>query len=89
MHRRSIKKLKNVFNSKQHLFIRTDFSNPDDIELNFKKIVLDIKFDGYVNCVGIRSRRPINLTRPSNTIKIINTNFTSFLEMVRIITKKK
>ena len=38
-------KNKNVFNSKQHLFIRTDFSNPDDIELNFKKIVLDIKFD--------------------------------------------
>ena len=84
----SIEKLKNVFNSKRHLFFRADFSNPHDIEGNFKEILLDIKFDGYVNCVGMRSRRPLNLIRPSHTNQILNTNVTSFLEMVRIITKK-
>jgi len=84
----SIEKLKTVFDPKRHLFFRADFSNPDEIEVLFKEIVLDIKFDGFVNCVGIRSRRPINLIRPSHTIKILNTNVTSFLEMVRIITKK-
>tara|TARA_B100000809_G_C15064020_1_gene503494 strand:- start:399 stop:1148 length:750 start_codon:yes stop_codon:yes gene_type:complete len=84
----SIEKLKSVFNSKRHLFFRADFSNPDEIEGELKEIVLDIKFDGYVNCVGMRSRRPINLIRPSHTIKILNTNVTSFLEMVRIVTKK-
>ncbi len=84
----SIERLKTVFNSNRHLFFRTDFSSPDDIESKFKEIVLDIKFDGYVNCVGMRSRRPINLIKPSHTNQILNTNVTSFLEMVRIITKK-
>ena len=85
----SIEKLKTVFNSNRHLFFRADFSNPYDIESKFKEIVLGIKFDGYVNCVGIRSRRPINLIKPSHTNQILNTNVTSFLEMVRVITKKK
>ena len=85
----SIEKLKTVFNSKQHLFFRADFSNPYDIESKFKEIVLGIKFDGYVNCVGMRSRRPINLIKPSHTNQILTTNVTSFIEMVRIITKKE
>ena len=85
----SIKKLKTVFNSNRHLFLRADFSNPYDIESKFKEIVLGIKFDGYVNCVGIRSRRPINLIKPSHTNQILSTNITSFIEMVRLITKKK
>ncbi len=84
----SIERLKTVFNSNRHLFFRTDFSSPDDIESKFKEIVLDLKFDGYVNCVGMRSRRPINLIKPSHTNQILTTNVTSFLEMVRIITKK-
>tara|TARA_Y100001958_G_C21225573_1_gene550965 strand:- start:1033 stop:1806 length:774 start_codon:yes stop_codon:yes gene_type:complete len=84
----NIRKLKKAFKSKRHLFFQADFSNPVDIENNFKKTLLEIKFDGYINCVGIRSRRPINLIKPSHTIHILNTNFTSFLEMVRIITKK-
>ena len=84
----SIKKLKTIFKSNRHLFFQADFSNPYDIESKFKEIVLGIKFDGYVNCVGIRSRRPINLIKPSHTNQILNTNITSFLEMVRVITKK-
>lgn len=84
----SIEKLKTIFNSKQHLFFRVDFSNPYDIESKFKEIVSDKKFDGYVNCVGMRSRRPINLIKPSHTNQILTTNVTSFLEMVRIIAKK-
>ena len=47
-----------------------------------------MRIDGYVNCVGARSRRPINLIKPSHTAKILNINVTSFIEMVRIITKK-
>ena len=36
----------------------------------------------------MRSRRPINLIKPSHSNQILTTNVTSFLEMVRIITKK-
>lgn len=84
----SLEKLKTVFDSKKHLFFQADFSNPDKIEVLFNKIVLDIKFDGFVNCVGMRSRRPVNLIKPSHTNQILTTNVTSFLEMIRIITKK-
>ena len=84
----SIEKLKNVFSSKEHLFFQADFSNPYDIESKFKKIPSDFKLDGFVNCVGIRSRRPINLIKPSHTNQVLTTNVTSFLEIVRIITKK-
>ncbi len=85
----SIKKLKTIFNSEQHLVFRADFSSPYDIEKKFKEIALGIKFDGYVNCVGMRSRRPINLIKPSDVNQILTTNVTSFIEMVRLITKKK
>ena len=84
----SIEKLKNVFNTKKHLFFQADFSNLGDIESKFKKILSGFKLDGYVNCVGMRSRRPINLIKPSHTNQVLSTNVTSFLEMVRIITKK-
>tara|TARA_B110000008_G_scaffold269377_1_gene298544 strand:+ start:107 stop:856 length:750 start_codon:yes stop_codon:yes gene_type:complete len=84
----SIEKLKNVFNTKKHLFFQADFSNPCDLESKFKKVLSKFKLDGYVNCVGMRSRRPINLIKPSHTNQVLSTNVTSFLEMVRIITKK-
>ena len=86
---KSIKKLKILFDPEQHLFFQADFSSPYDIETKFKEIALGIKFDGYVNCVGMRSRRPINLIKPSDTNQVLTTNFTSFIEMVRLITKKK
>ena len=84
----NIKKLKKVFNSKRHLFLKVDFSKPDDIQLSFKKTLSNVKLDGYVNCVGVRSRRPLNLIKPTHTAQIFNTNVTSFIEIVRIITKK-
>ena len=44
--------------------------------------------DGFVNCVGIRSRRPLNLIKPEETHQIMNINFAAFIELVRLITKK-
>ena len=73
---------------KRHLFFRVDFTNPDLIEVVLKEILLDVVLDGYVNCVGIRSRRPIGLLKPSHTQKIFNANVTSFIEIIRVITQK-
>ena len=44
--------------------------------------------DGFVHCVGVRSRRPINLIKPEEVHQIMNINFVAFIEMVRLITRK-
>lgn len=44
--------------------------------------------DGFVHCVGVRSRRPINLIKPAEAQQIMNINFGAFIELVRLITKK-
>lgn len=85
----SIEKLKNIFFSDRHSFLQADFSKPEELEESFKKLDLNnLKFDGFINCVGMRSRKPINLLKPSHSIEVLNTNIVSFLEMVRLVTKK-
>lgn len=85
----SIKQLKEEFGTERHFYFQADFSNPNDLEPNFKKIVESgVVLDGYVNCVGMRSRKPLNLLKTIHTNEVLNTNVTSFLEMVRLATKK-
>ena len=85
----SIKQLKIDFDSEKHLFFQANFSNPKELEEECNILPWkNIKFDGYVNCVGMRSRKPVNLLKPDHTTEVLNTNVTSFLEMVRLLTKK-
>lgn len=44
--------------------------------------------DGFVHCVGIRCRRPINILTTDVLQQVMNVNFISFMEMVRHIVKK-
>lgn len=44
--------------------------------------------DGFVHCVGVRCRRPINLLTPDIIKQVMDINFISFIEMVRSISKK-
>jgi len=71
------------------VYFNCDFSKPDLIEDVYLSSGLgNIALDGFVNCVGMRSRRPINLIKPEHSIEVMQTNFISFIEMIRIITKK-
>lgn len=45
-------------------------------------------FDGIVHCVGLRSRRPVKLLHPEEINRIMSINFGSFIEIVRLITRK-
>jgi NAD(P)-dependent dehydrogenase (short-subunit alcohol dehydrogenase family) len=75
--------------SGHHLF-RFDLSNLDGIEQQIKETVEECgAFDGFVNCVGIRSRRPLSLLTPKVITEVLNINFVAFIEIVRCITKKK
>jgi NAD(P)-dependent dehydrogenase (short-subunit alcohol dehydrogenase family) len=85
----SMEKLKCSFSNKKHKYFKCDFSDPLNLEFEWnKQIGVDLKVDGFVNCVGTRLRRPLNLLNASLIIQIMTTNFVSHLEMIRILTKK-
>ena len=44
--------------------------------------------EGFVYCVGARSRRPLRMLTPEIMHQILNINFVAFVEFVRAITKK-
>ena len=44
--------------------------------------------DGLIHCVGVRSRRPLNLIKPEEVHQIMNINFAAFIELVRLVTCK-
>jgi NAD(P)-dependent dehydrogenase (short-subunit alcohol dehydrogenase family) len=73
-----------------HSGLQFDLSNVNGIEELIASVVKENgPFDGFVFTVGVRSRRPLSLTSPKILNEILNVNFTSFVEIVRNITKKK
>ena len=45
--------------------------------------------DGLVHCAGISSRKPLNVLNKNGFSKVMDVNFFSFVELVRIVSKKK
>jgi NAD(P)-dependent dehydrogenase (short-subunit alcohol dehydrogenase family) len=72
----------------QHQVIAADFAKPAELSDSFKEILTSTKLDGYINCVGVRSRRPLKLLKPEHTSEIMTINFVSYLEMLRMVTKR-
>jgi len=76
-------------NSTIHKFYKFDFSKVNEIEMKIQKILNENgPLDGFIHCVGARSRRPLSLLNVSSIQEILNVNFVSFIEMIRIICKK-
>ncbi len=44
--------------------------------------------DGFVHCVGIRCRRPLNMLAPDVVENVMHINYGSFMELTRCICKK-
>jgi NAD(P)-dependent dehydrogenase (short-subunit alcohol dehydrogenase family) len=84
-----IQKLKERFSNTEHVFFQANFSEPQMLEDAWQsQISRDVKLDGFVNCVGLRSRRPLNLLKPNHVIEIMLANVASFIEMTRLVCKK-
>jgi len=85
----SLEKLKFRFKDSKHRFIKANFFDPESLEQVWQsQMDKNLALSGFVNCVGVRSRRPINLLKPSHVTEVLSANVTSFIEMVRLITKK-
>lgn len=74
---------------KGHHYFRFDLYKVDEIEKKIDEVIpVSGPFDGFVHCVGIRSRRPVAMITPKVLNDVIQTNFGSFIEIVRCITKR-
>lgn len=66
-----------------------DMSDVNSLEAKVKEIVAETgKFDGYVHCAGIVNNLPVKNYNPDRLDQIMKTNFYSYFEMVRILSKK-
>lgn len=72
-----------------HDFSVFDLSDINGIEPLIKNIVAkNGPFDGYVQCAGINKDQPINSVKFDKIHELMLTNFYSFYEMVRVISRK-
>lgn len=75
---------------KNHVCYEFDLSNVDGIEELLNRVLLENgQLDGFVHCAGIAPIRPLNLSKYSFMLHVMNVNFFSFVEIIRVITKKK
>lgn len=66
-----------------------DLANIESLDSLIKTISTEVGlFDGLVHCVGVRSRRPLNVIKPDDVQKVMNINFGAFIELIRLITRK-
>lgn len=73
----------------KHMCINIDLSQIDNIAPIVKEIVEKLgAIHGLVHCAGISSRKPLNVLSKESFAKIMDVNFYSFVELVKIVNKK-
>ncbi len=66
-----------------------DVSLLDELEGRVKEMVAQYgKFDGYVHSAGTVNNLPLKNYTPARLDQIMRTNFSSYFEMVRVLSKK-
>lgn len=73
-----------------HLYNVCDLSDFEALSSLVEEVVEQCgKIDGLVHCAGISSRKPLNMLKAKGFSKVMDVNFYSFVELVRLATKKK
>lgn len=81
--------LKNIIPSENHKYYTFNLADTSLIDSIVSTIISENgTINGFVNCVGIRSRRPLNLLTPEIIMNVMNVNVVAFVEFIRCITKK-
>lgn len=72
-----------------HGYVVYNLSDLTGIEAMVKTISTQYgPLDGFVHCVGIRCRRPLNMLAPDVVENVMHINYGSFMELTRCICKK-
>lgn len=78
-----------VLPNPKHKIVQLDYSHPETFEEKLVGVFKSVGgIDGYVHCVGLRSRRPINTLKTTVVQELFRTNLFSFIEMVRVLSLK-
>ncbi len=89
MNSTDLEEVKEELHGDGNSIVACDLSHLDQIGNMLKDIVASNgPLDGFVHCVGMRCRRPINILTPEVLQQVMNTNFLSFMELTRNIVKK-
>lgn len=77
-------------NPEKHLCIPFDVTDFEQYGEVFDQAVLDgVKLNGIVHCAGIAKVLPLRILKPSAVSEIIDVNFTSFMQLMAMYTKRK
>ncbi len=86
----SLAPLRDTLKNKNHIFWQSDFSDVSKLSEEISSLSLSSKkLDGFVHCVGVRSRRPLNMLKFEHVQHVMNVNYFSFIELVRLLSKKE
>lgn len=81
--------LTSTLNNSPHVTYKFNFKDIQGIEELILNITRDNGcLDGFVNCVGIRSRTPLSLLKPDKVSEVMMINFGAVLEFIRCISKR-
>ena len=84
-----VKKLRAILKRpNDHIIFRMDFSEVHLISEEIEPLLKSNRIKGLVNCVAVRSRRPIKLLNPDHVAWVMRINYFAFIELLRIVTKK-
>ncbi len=73
-----------------HAYYVTDLTETTAITDAVKDAVAKYQqFHGLVHCAGISSRKPLNVLSKDGFGKVMNVNFFSFVDLVKLVCKKK
>lgn len=79
------------FNNEQYTLLPFDLNNVADIERFIEQEIVHKVgvLDGFVHSAGISDVRPIQMLKYQHAMKVMNINYFSFLEIVRVLAKAK
>lgn len=77
-------------NRKESALLFDSIKTVSTYEKDLSSLIGDLDaFDGVVFALSEGSLRPLSMTKPSNTESLFNVNCASFIELVRVLQKKK
>lgn len=78
-----------AFLKNESVICAMDLSDIENIECRLKPVIKEFgALSGFVHCAGVLELRPISLFKYDKLHKVMLTNFYSFFELVRVLTKK-
>ncbi|KWW31933.1 MAG: short-chain dehydrogenase/reductase SDR [bacterium P3] len=90
LNREGLEETHSLMNGTGHLYKACNLTDFESLPSLVKEVVDQCgPIDGLVHCAGISSRKPLNVLKAEGFTKVMDVNFYSFVELVRLVTKKK